>query len=60
MYSVLIKIDDTLPWIELKGAYQTRKEAEKAARDYWKTVRVSIVALSEKGRQMKAIAPIAH
>jgi len=32
LYAVWIKIDDTLPWIELKGTYQTRGEARKAAK----------------------------
>jgi hypothetical protein len=29
MHTVWIRIDATLPWIELKGMYQTRDEAKK-------------------------------
>jgi hypothetical protein len=32
MYSAWIKIDDSLPWIELEGAFQTKAEAQKAAK----------------------------
>lgn len=58
LYSVWIKIDETLPWIELKGTYQTRKEARKAAEDLLNCIQTKIVAVQEKGKPMKAVATI--
>jgi hypothetical protein len=33
MYSAWVKIDDSLPWIELKEAFQTRTEAQEATKE---------------------------
>ncbi len=32
LYIVWAKVDESLPWIELKGIYGTRKAAKEAAR----------------------------
>jgi len=58
LYAVWIKIDDALPWIELKGTYQTRREAEKAAEDSLNNIKVKIVTIPEKRKPMKALATI--
>jgi len=58
LYAVWIKIDETLPWIELKATYQTRREAKKAAKDFLNSIKVKIVATPEKRKQMKALATI--
>jgi hypothetical protein len=33
MYSAWVKIDDSLPWIELKETFQTKTEAQEAIKD---------------------------
>lgn len=62
-YAVWIKIDETLPWIELKGIFKTKKEARKAAKEILDRVQLRIVEFpkkstpKEKRRLMKALAP---
>jgi len=56
LYAVWIKIDETLPWIELKGKYRTKREAKKAARDALDRVEIRVVEMPEKKRQVKALA----
>ena len=58
LYSVWIRIDETLPWIELKGAYQTRKEAKRAAEEALDHIKARIVAMPEKNSGMKKLATI--
>ena len=55
LYTVWIKIDETLPWIELKGEYQTRREAKKAANESLSMTKIKIVEIPEKRRPMKAL-----
>jgi hypothetical protein len=55
LYAVLIKIDETLPWIELKGEYQTRREAKKAANEFLNVVKIKTVEIPEKRSPMKAL-----
>ncbi|MDH5793922.1 MAG: hypothetical protein OEZ18_05115 [Candidatus Bathyarchaeota archaeon] len=56
MYVVWIKIDGTLPWIELKGEYQTRREAKEAANEFLNVVKIKTVEIPEKRSPMKALA----
>ena len=56
MYIVWVKIDDTLPKIELKGEYQTRKEAKKAAQQILSNIKFEIVNASIKRNSVKALA----
>jgi len=58
LHAIWIKIDETLPWIELKGAYETRKDAKEAAKNCLYRTQVRIVAIPEKTQQVKAIATI--
>ena len=53
MFTVMVKIDDTLPWIELKKNYQTRKEAKQAAEDFLKSMQMKVVAMPEKALTIK-------
>jgi REP element-mobilizing transposase RayT len=53
---VWVKIDDTLPKIELKGEYQTRKEAKKAAQQILSNIKFEIVNASIKQNSVKALA----
>jgi REP element-mobilizing transposase RayT len=56
VYIVWVKIDDTLPKIELKGEYQTRKEAKKAAQQILSNIKFEIVNASIKQNSVKALA----
>jgi hypothetical protein len=56
MYVVYVRIDDTLPWIELKGNYQTRSEARRAAEDFRSRIQAKIVNMPEKSKPLNAIA----
>jgi len=47
MYSVRIKVDETLPWIELKRT-NTYKEARKAAEDFLDNLHMKIATVPEK------------
>jgi hypothetical protein len=43
-----VKVDESLPWIELKRAYKTRREAVEAAERFLDRVQTKIVAIPEK------------
>ncbi len=55
MYSAWIKIDDSLPWIELEGTFQTKTEAQKAVKERRSKVKIKIVKMSKQEKQMAAI-----
>ena len=48
MYSAWIKLDDSLPWIELEKAFQTKAEAQKAAQEVLSKVQIKISKLPNK------------
>jgi len=56
LYAVWIKIDETLPWIELKGKYRTKREAKKAARDVLDRVEIRVVEMPEKKKLVTTFA----
>ena len=56
MYTVWIRIDETLPWIELKKEYATRREARQAAQHTLDRLAVKLVRTSEKSGSLKAFA----
>jgi hypothetical protein len=58
VYAVWIKVDDTLPWIEVKRTYQTRKEAKNAARDFVKSIQIRIATISESEKKVRPLATI--
>jgi hypothetical protein len=58
LFAVWIKVDETLPWIELKGAYQTRREARRAAEGFLNSMQMKIVSIPEKRSQTKVLATI--
>jgi hypothetical protein len=53
-----MKIDETLPWIELEGIYQTKREAEEAAEKFLNSMETKIVELPTKKKRVKALATI--
>jgi hypothetical protein len=45
MYSAWIKIDDSMPWIELKEIFQTKTEAQEAIKEKMSKVEIKIVSM---------------
>ena len=60
MYSAWIKIDDSLPWIELEGAFQTKAEALKAIKEKRSKVKIKIVNVPKQEKQVKASIIMKH
>lgn len=58
LYYTWIRIDKTLPWIELKGEYQTRKEARQAAEEAIRDIMVKVVNVPEQRKPIKQLATI--
>jgi hypothetical protein len=56
LFSLLVKIDKTLPWIELNGTYETRKEANKAAETFLNSLQLRILSAPEKRNKLKTLA----
>ncbi|MGB8780624.1 MAG: hypothetical protein WCD81_08245 [Candidatus Bathyarchaeia archaeon] len=56
MYTVLIRVDETLPWIELKGDYETRKEARHAAEEAIRKIAVMVLNIPQEKRPLNALA----
>lgn len=52
MYAVRIKVNKTLPWIELKRTY-TYKEARNTAEDFLNNMQMNIATIPEKGKQAR-------
>jgi len=58
LYSIWIRIDKTLPWIELKGEYETRKEARQAAQITIGTIAVKLVNTTQKRESTEALVTV--
>jgi hypothetical protein len=53
-----VKISKTLPWIELDGTYETRKEAKRAAETFLNSLQLRIVSTPEKKRKLEAFVAV--
>jgi hypothetical protein len=51
MYSAWIKLDDSLPWIELEEAFQTKAEAQKAVQEVLSKAQIKISKLPNKKKE---------
>jgi len=51
MYSAWVKIDDSLPWIELKEAFQTKTEAQEAIKEKLSKVKIKIIEMPPRKNQ---------
>jgi hypothetical protein len=60
MYSAWIKINDSLPWIELEEAFQTKAEAQEAVEERRSKVKIKIVKMSKQEKQTKATIRVRH
>jgi hypothetical protein len=58
LYAIWVKIDETLPWIELSGTYQTKDEARRMAKTLLKKIRFKVVMVEKERRQMKAVVTV--
>jgi hypothetical protein len=54
MYSAWIKIDDSLPWIELEEAFRTKAEAQKAVKELLSKTKIKIAELPKQEKQIRA------
>jgi hypothetical protein len=48
-YALWVRIDETLPWIELKGSYETSAKARQAAEIFLRTLQVNVISMPLKG-----------
>lgn len=53
MYAIWVKVDDSLPWIELRHTYRTRQKAKRAAREFYMKAKVKVVRVSTRTRAGK-------
>jgi hypothetical protein len=60
MYSACIKIDDSLPWIELEEAFQTKAEAQKAVKEILSKAKIKISKLPQQEKEIKAVVRVRH
>jgi hypothetical protein len=60
MYSAWIKIDDSLPWIELEEAFQTKAEAQKAVKEILGKTKIKIAKLPKQEKRIKATIRARH
>jgi len=58
LYAVWIRIDETLPWIELKKEYATRKEARQATQHAIGRPAVKLVRISQEDKPLKVLATV--
>ncbi|MDQ7033111.1 MAG: hypothetical protein Q9M37_10435 [Desulfonauticus sp.] len=57
MYTAWIKIDESLPWIEIKGEYATKQKAKNAAEKVLSNVKIKIARVSRK-EKAKALVTV--
>ena len=60
MYSAWIKIDDSLPWIELKEVFQTKTEAQEAIKEKLSKVKIQVVEMPSRNNSIKASITVKH
>jgi hypothetical protein len=58
LYSIWIKIDKTLPWIELKGEYETKNEARQAAQIAKSKIATKLVKIPQERRLIKDLITV--
>jgi hypothetical protein len=58
MYCVMVKIDESLPWIELKGEYATRTEARQAGQRVVQRIGMKIATIPNEKRPIKALVTV--
>jgi DNA-directed RNA polymerase subunit H (RpoH/RPB5) len=59
MYSACIRIE-SLPWIELEEVFQTKAEAQKAAKEILSKAKIKISKLPKQEKKIKATVVVRH
>jgi ribosomal protein S11 len=54
----MVKIEESLPWIELKGEYATKTEARQAAQRAMQRIGMKIVNIPYEKRTVKTLATV--
>ena len=57
MYSAWIKVDESLPWIELKETFQSKSDAQAAMKTKRSQVKIKIVLVSKAEAKTKSQKP---
>lgn len=60
MYSAWIKIDESLPWIELEDVFRTKAEAQKAAKRMLTKTKIRIAGLNKQEKQIRTAIKVGH
>ena len=60
MYSAWIKIDKSLPWIELEEVFRTKAEAQKAAKRMLNETKIRIARLNKQEKRIRTIIKVGH
>jgi len=58
LYCIWIRVDDTLPWIELKGEYETKEKAKQAGQTVTGRIAVRLVKLSQERRLAESLVTV--
>jgi hypothetical protein len=58
LYSIWIRIDETLPWIELKEEYETKEKAKQAAQMVMGRIAVRLVKLSKERKLAESLVTV--
>lgn len=58
LYHAWIRLDNTLPWIELEGTHRTSSEARRFAKLAMRKAKIKIVSIPEKKQDAKALATV--
>ncbi len=53
MYSAWIKLDDSLPWIELEDAFKTKAEAQQGVLEVLSKAKIRISRLPNKKKKAR-------
>jgi hypothetical protein len=59
-YTILMKIDETLPWIELEGIYKTLPDAWRAVERAKKNVKIKLVKSPPPAQEEDILTVSAH
>jgi hypothetical protein len=60
MYSAWIKIDKSLPWIELEEVFRTKAEAQKAAKRMLNESKIRIARLNKQEKRIRTVIEVGH
>jgi hypothetical protein len=60
MFSAWIKIDDSLPWIELEEVFRTKDEAQRAAKRMLTETKIRITMLNKQEKRIRTAIKVGH